>query len=97
MNRTSSSLKFALIATFLALGFACSTPSDRTVLHEFAERYPISKVTNIELIFEQDGIAVYLVTAEINGISEEGKFEFALKRSYTSWSWCDDQTERKCE
>ena len=92
----SRRVKFTLIATLLALCVACATPSDGTVRHEFAERYPQSKVTNIELIFEQDGVVVYLVTAEVKGISEEGKFDFVLKRTYGSWSWCDDQTERKC-
>ena len=81
----------------MAFCLACSTPSEGTVRREFADRYPKTKVTNVELIFEQDGVAVYLVTAEWKGISEEGQYDFALKRSYGSWSWCDDQTERKCK
>lgn len=97
MNWVFFSFKFALITTFLALSFACFTPGDGTVRREFAERYPKSKITKIELIFEQDGIAVYLVTAKMQEVSEEGKFDFALKRSYGTWSWCDDQTERKCK
>lgn len=93
----SSILKLTLIATLSTFCVACATPSVSTVRREFADQYPRTKVTNVELIFEQDGVADYLVMAESTGISEEGKYDFALKRSWGSWSWCDDQTERKCK
>ena len=53
MSRISRRFKFFLVATFLALSLACSAPSDGTVRREFAKRYPKTKVTNVELIFER--------------------------------------------
>jgi hypothetical protein len=80
----------------LGLGLSCSTPSDGTVRSEFNDRYPKATVKQSELIFEQDGVAVYRVIAEVQGISGEAEYDFALKRHNGMWSWCDDQTERKC-
>jgi len=76
---------------------SCATPSDGTIRREFAERYPKSTIKNIELISDQDGVVVYLVTAEVKGVSEEAMYDFALRRQYGIWSWCEDQTERKCK
>jgi hypothetical protein len=73
-------------------------PSYNTVKKEFLDRYPDSKIHELELIFEQDGRVVYLVTAETNELSERAKYDFALKRWYGTWKWCDDQTaDRQCK
>lgn len=97
MIRISSSLRLVFLSIFAAFSFACSTPSDATVRREFGDRYAGAKVEHIELIFERDGVATYLVIAEMKGISDDGTFDFSLRRSYgLFWSWCDDQSERKC-
>lgn len=73
-----------------------STPSVETVRREFLVRYPNSTIRNVELIFEQDGGVVYLVTARDGDSTEVRKYDFALKRSNGSWAWCDDQTDNPC-
>lgn len=73
-----------------------STPSDAVVRREFLTRYPNMTVSNVELIFEQDGAAVYLITAREDKSTKEGKYDFALQRSNGTWKWCDDQTDNPC-
>ncbi len=88
-----TSLVLALSVSVLC----CSTPSDGTVRSEFHNRYPNSEIVNIELIFEQDAVAVYLIKARQKGQSEELTYDFALKRSMGTWQGCDDRTERNCK
>ncbi len=73
-----------------------STPSEETVKREFLIRYPNATIRNLELIFEQDGSVVYLVTAREDKAAEEGKYDFGLHRSIGSWASCDDQMENPC-
>jgi hypothetical protein len=73
-----------------------SIPSEETVKREFLVRYPKAKISNLELIFEQDGGVVYLVTAKEDDGAVEGKYDFALRRSNGLWSWCDDRTNNPC-
>ena len=93
--RAFKKVAFLFCSTVLAAG--CLLPSEQNVKSEFLDRYPESKIYGMELIFEQGDKAVYLVTVETKEISEKAKYDFALKRSYGFWSWCDDQTERKCK
>lgn len=88
----------ATLITCILATIGCSVPSDNTVKKEFLDRYSDSKIHELELIFEQDGRVVYLVTAETKELSERAKYDFALKRSYGIWKWCDDQTaDRQCK
>lgn len=86
---------FCLVGIVL-LEIVRSTPSDAVVRREFLSRYPNMTISNVELIFEQDGGAVYLITARQNQSTEEGKYDFALQRSNSTWKWCDDQTDNPC-
>jgi hypothetical protein len=81
---------------YLLLEIARSTPSERIVKREFLSRYPNTNISNIELIFEQDGAVVYMITARENQAAEQGKYEFALSRKNGDWRWCDDQTDNPC-
>ena len=78
------------------LEIARSIPTEATVKQAFLVRYPNATIRNVELIFEQDGQVVYLVTAREDKASEYSKYDFALQRSNGSWAWCDDQTDNPC-
>jgi hypothetical protein len=88
--------KAANFARNLVTEIFFSIPTEATVSREFLDRYPAAQITNVELIFEQNGEAVYLITGGEVGSSEKRKYDFALTRSSGSWKWCDDQTDRKC-
>ncbi|MEP7211739.1 MAG: hypothetical protein ABI791_01600 [Acidobacteriota bacterium] len=85
-----------VFAGIVLLDIVRSTPSEETVKREFLIRYPNATIRNLELIFEQDGSVVYLVTAREDKAPEEGKYDFGLLRSNGSWAWCDDQTDHPC-
>jgi len=72
-------------------------PSDTTVKSEFLSKSPNAEIINIELIFEQDYVAVYLVKYKKKSGEEILTEDFALQRKNLVWQWCDDQTERKCK
>ncbi|HEX2640821.1 MAG TPA: hypothetical protein VHL50_09635 [Pyrinomonadaceae bacterium] len=96
MIRAFWTLRAAVLAGIVAAGISCSAPSEATVRREFLDRYPNAEIKSLELIFEQDGQVVYLVSAKEKGVPQEGKYDFALKQVNWGWEWCDDQTERKC-
>lgn len=90
-----------LLGVFFLVGIVLlevlrSTPDDAVVRREFLTRYPNVTIRNVELVFEQDGAAVYLITAREDQSIEEGKYDFALRRSNGTWKWCDDQTDNPC-
>ena len=89
-------LGILVFAGIVLLKIVRSTPGEETVKREFLVRYPKATIRNLELIFEQDGNVLYLVTAREDNTSEEGKYDFALRRSNGSWAWCDDQTNNPC-
>ncbi|MCC6327005.1 MAG: hypothetical protein IT174_00715 [Acidobacteria bacterium] len=90
-------LGVAVFAVFVFVAVLRSTPSEAVVRREFLNRYPGATIRNTELIFEQNGNVVYLITAREKDKSEEGKYDFALDYSDEKWTWCDDRTERKCK
>jgi hypothetical protein len=90
-----------LLGIFLFVGIVlleifCSTPSDAVVKREFLIRYPNMTISNVKLIFEQNGNVVYLITAREGRSIEEGKYDFALQRLNGTWKWCDDRTDNPC-
>ena len=89
-------LAILVFAEVVLVEIVRSTPSEETVKREFLIRYPNATIRNLELIFEQDGSVVYLVTAREDKAREEGKYDFGLRRSNGSWAWCDDQTDNPC-
>lgn len=90
-------LGVAAIAVFVFIGILRLTPSEAVVRQEFLERYPTAVIRNMELIFEQNGNVVYLITAREMDELEDGKYDFALHYFNRKWTWCDDTTERRCK
>ncbi len=66
-----------VFAIFILVGILRSTPSEAVVRQEFVDRYPGSTIRNVELIFEQNGNVVCLITARERDESKEGKYDFA--------------------
>ncbi|HMV47233.1 MAG TPA: hypothetical protein PLD20_06540 [Blastocatellia bacterium] len=64
---------------------------------EFAARYPNAEVTHVEMIFEQDNNAVYLVSFKEKSSQEIRKQDFGMRYINGKWQWCDDRTDRKCK
>ena len=89
-------LGILVFAGIALLEIVQSTPSEETVKREFLIRYPNATIRNVELIFEQDGLAVYLVRAREARAAEEGNYDFGLRRSNGSWAWCEDETDNPC-
>lgn len=65
-----------VFAIFILVGILRSTPSEAVVRQEFVDRYPGSTIRNVELIFEQNGNVVCLITARERDESKEGKYDF---------------------
>ena len=89
--------RILLVFTLSAFCFACMLPSDSIVKSEFLGRNPNTEIVSTELIFEQDKVAVYLIKYKEKNNQNILTSDFALKRENLGWSWCDDQTEKKCK
>ena len=76
---------------------ACNLPSNTEVKKEFAAQYPNTEVIHIELIFEQDNNAVYLVSFKEKSSQEIRKQDFGMRYKNGKWQSCDDRTDRKCK
>lgn len=76
---------------------ACSLPSEAEVKKELAAQYPNTEVTHIELIFEQDNNAVYLISFKEKPSQEIRKRDFGMRYINGKWQSCDDRTDRKCK
>jgi hypothetical protein len=68
-----------LVGNFLIFAMSCFTPTNAIVRSEFLERHPESEIVNTELIFEQDGRVVYIVSSRLKGNANVLKYDFALK------------------
>ena len=64
-----------LFAFVVLLEIARSAPIEETVKREFLIRYPNATIKNVELIFEQDGGVVYLITAREDQAAADGKYD----------------------
>lgn len=89
--------RYLFVFVFSFCFVACGLPSNAEVNKEFAARYPDTEVTHIELIFEQDNNAVYLVSFKEKPSQEIRKKDIGMRYLNGKWQWCDDRTDRKCK
>jgi hypothetical protein len=101
--------KLLLILVFLLLSGGLwfylehSLPSNESVKQEFLKQnsnFEEVEFISVSLIFEQveKDVLTYLVKFKEPNSNEIKMHGLSVKQDWNfQWSWCDDQTERKCD